>query len=203
MNGPVWAERSGDEAIADHVAEAMSGGGTAAVPASAASEAILRSLAGRPLPWDRTAFTLTDDCEVAPDHPASRYGRLVGALGETGVVLARFAPVWEDFRFRLVLIEVGADGAVASILPGLPLEPDAPPDLARSPRPKRPPPGEPFPRTTLNYAALANCDELIAIVRDEGGKAAVEAAEGGGSDLPVARLLRRIEGPVTIFRSAP
>ena len=201
MNEIRWAEQGDDEAVAAHVAKALGGGGTAAVPGTAGSEAILRDIAERTLPWDRTAFTLTDDCEVAPDHPASRYGRLSRVLGGTGAVLARFAPVWEGFRFRLVWVEPGEDGAVASIFPDLPIAQDAPPDLVRA-RPTRPPPEEPYARVTLNYAALANCGELIVIVRGERRKAFVEAAAGGQSDLPVARLLRGIDSPATIFWSA-
>ena len=195
MNEIRWAERGDDETVAAHVAAALRDGGTAAVPAGPGSEALLRSLAERPLPWDRTAFTLTDDGEVAPDHPASRYGRLSRALGGTGAVLARFAPVWEGFRFRLVWVEVGEDGAVASISPDFAIAPDAPPDLVRV-RAKLP--QEPAARVTLNYAALANCDELIVTVRGEAQRALVEAAAGGG-DLPIARLLRAGDGPATIF----
>ena len=192
-----WAGGGGDEAVIDHVAEALRNGGTAAVPGRARSEAILRGIAGRPLPWQRTAFTLTDDFELSPDHPASRYGRLERMFGETGAVLARFAPVWEGFRFRLVWVDVGKQGEVASIFPGLPIAAEAPPDLERV-RPQRPPPGEGYARVTLNYAALANCDELIVAVAGD-GREALESALGGDVDLPVGRLLRLIDAPVTIF----
>jgi 6-phosphogluconolactonase len=44
-------------------------------------------LADRALDW--SAHCLTDDRQVPDDHPASNYGKLVAALGDSGVTVER------------------------------------------------------------------------------------------------------------------
>jgi 6-phosphogluconolactonase len=200
MSEIVWAESGDDEAVADHVAAALAQGGTAAVPGGRTSPPILRLLAVRPLPWERIAFTLTDDREVSIEHQASNFRLLNECLGATGASIIRFAPVWEGFRFRLVWVGMGADGHVASLFPSCDIATEAPPDLVRV-RPVPLPPEAPFQRVTLTYAALANADEVIVVLRGEEKKALLEAAATGMNDLPIARLLRAANSPVTVFWS--
>jgi 6-phosphogluconolactonase len=200
MSEIVWAERGDDEAVADRVEAALAGGGAAAVPGGSTPPPILRLLAERPLRWERIVFTLTDDREIPIEHPASNFRLLNECLGATGAAIVRFAPVWEGFRFRLVWVGMGADGHVASLFPSADIAADAPADLVRV-RPVPLPPEAPYQRVTLNYAALANADELIVVVRGEEKKALVEQAAAGMNDLPIARLLRTANSPVTIFWS--
>lgn len=201
MTEIVWAKRGDDEAVADHIEAALRPGGTLALPGESAAGAVVRSLAGRPLAWADVAFSLTDDLEVPPDHPASGFGRLEERLGPTGTLLTRFAPVWDGFRFRLVWVEVAEDGRVASIFPESGLDEAAPPTVVRV-RPPRAAPHSRLARATLNYSGLTATDALILVIRGAARKALVEAAVAGDSDLPVARLLRRAECPVTIFWSS-
>lgn len=200
MNEVRWAESGDDEAVADHLAAALAEGGLAAVPGGATPPPILRALAERSLPWGRIVFSLTDDREVPVEHRASNFRVLDECLGGTGARLVRFAPVWEGHRFRLVWAGMGGDGHVASIFPGAPVEADSPPDVVRV-RPDPLPPEAPFPRVTLNYAALVNTEELVLVVRGEAKKALIEQALAGSDHLPIARLLGAAQCPVTIFWS--
>jgi 6-phosphogluconolactonase len=204
MNEIAWADAGDDRAVADFIAAAIlaKGGGRIAVPGGSTPRPILALLAERELPWPNVTITVSDDREVAEDHPASNFGALRAALGEIG---ARLEPLVQEAapgRFDLVWAGMGNDGHVASIFPNMDVAADAPAAvIRRTPDPL--PPEAPFPRLSLNYAALTNTDQLILVVRGAVKKAILEEAIAGGNDLPVARLLSSAECPVTIFWSEP
>jgi 6-phosphogluconolactonase len=137
---------------------------------------------------------------VPEDHPASNFGALKRALEETGARLVPLEPGAEPPHFELVWIGMGTDGHVASIFPNLYLAPDDPPAVVRT-LPDPLPPEAPFARISLNYAALANADEIILVVRGMEKRKVIEDAVAGASDLPIARLLAAAKTPVTIFWS--
>jgi 6-phosphogluconolactonase len=200
MSNPVWAEPADDAAVADFIASAIARkqGGRIAVPGGSTPRPILKRLAERALPWANVVATVSDDREVSQDHPASNFGALSTALGATG---ARLEPLTEGAapgRFDLVWAGMGEDGHVASIFPNMDVAPDAPAAVIRA-TPDPLPPEAPFPRLSLNYAALADTDQLILVVRGPTKKALIEEAIAGGNDLPIARLLSRAGGAVTIF----
>jgi 6-phosphogluconolactonase len=193
-----WAPRADDRAVADFIAERLAGGGRIAVPGGGTPKPILKDLAERELPWSEITVTLSDDREVPHDHPASNFGALRSALGGTSARLEPLDPSAPPGHFDLVWAGMGNDGHVASIFPNMTVPVDAPPAVIRG-TPDPLPPEAPFPRLSLNYAALTATDRLILVVRGESKKALLEAAVAGGNDLPVARLLSRAKCPVTIF----
>lgn len=83
-----------------------------------------------------------------------------------------------------VLLGLGADGHIASHFTGVDVEPtDVPVQLVRdSPKPPRE-------RLTLSMDVLA-ATEAVIFATGEGKRAAIEAALGGGTTLPTARLKR-------------
>lgn len=197
----MWASPADDRAVASRVEAAIGSGGAAiAVPGGRTPIPILEALAGRTIPWERVTVSLTDDRAVPHDHPASNFGALRSALGKTG---ARLVPLSEGAalnRFQLVWIGMGADGHIASIFPNVDLPTDAPPAVVRT-VPDPLPPEAPFARLTLNYAAIADAEAVILVVRGYDKRKVIEAAIAGENDLPIARLLSRTRCPVTIFWS--
>ena len=145
-------------------------------------------------------ITLSDDREVPHDHVASNFGALVRALVGTGATLIPLEAGAVPPRLDLCWVGMGADGHVASIFPNVDLPVDNPPAVVKT-LPDPLPPEAPFPRVTLNYAALANGGELILVVRGEEKRAILQRAIAGDSDLPIARLLAAAKGPVTIYWS--
>jgi 6-phosphogluconolactonase len=200
MSDIIWADPADDAAVADFIAAAIANhaGGRIAVPGGSTPRPILRLLAERDLPWANVSFTVSDDREVGQDHPASNFGALRAALGSTGARLEPLLRSAAPGRFDLVWAGMGSDGHVASIFPNMDVPIDADPAVIRD-TPDPLPAEAPFPRLTLNYAALANADRLILVIRGGAKKEIIEDAIAGHSDLPVARLLSAAQGAVTIF----
>jgi 6-phosphogluconolactonase len=200
MNRVAWAQPADDAAVADFIASTIrhKGGGRIAVPGGSTPRPILKRLASSELPWPDVTVTVSDDRDVPEDHAASNFGALKAALGETGAKLEPLAEGPGPGRFDLVWAGMGHDGHVASIFPNMDVAADAPAAVIRD-TPDPLPPEAPFPRLSLNYAALADTDQLILVIRGGAKRALVEAAIAGGNDLPIARLLSQAGGPVTIF----
>src|SRR4051812_46148587 len=196
MNSPQidWADAADDVAVADFIASAIlaKGGARIAVPGGSTPGPILKALAARPLDWARVTITVSDDREVPHDHPASNFGALRAALGGTGANLEPLVEGADSGRFDLVWAGMGNDGHVASIFPNMDVAADSAPAVIRD-TPDPLPPEAPFPRLSLNYAALTDTDRLILVLRGEAKKALIEDAIAGRNDLPVARLLSRAD----------
>ncbi|TMJ11429.1 MAG: 6-phosphogluconolactonase [Alphaproteobacteria bacterium] len=201
MSEVIWAVPADDAAVVEKLAEVLATpGATIAVPGGSTPAPILRALAKRSIDWPQVTITLSDDREVPHDHVASNFGALVRALVGTGATLIPLEAGAVPPRLDLCWVGMGADGHVASIFPNVDLPVDNPPAVVKT-LPDPLPPEAPFPRVTLNYAALANGGELILVVRGEEKRAILQRAIAGDSDLPIARLLAAAKGPVTIYWS--
>jgi 6-phosphogluconolactonase len=198
MIEPRWARPADDEAVAAFIASAIATGGIIAVPGGITPLPIWRLLVARDLDWSRVTIMLTDDRQVDEDDPASNQGALERALAGTGVWRLKLRKGLAAPRFDLVWIGMGEDGHVASIFPNLDMRAQAAPAVvAAVPDPL--PPEAPFPRLTLNLAALANTRETILVARGSSKKRMLEEAIAGRNDLPIARLIAASNSPFTIF----
>lgn len=194
-----------DAAIADWLAERLAAAlaqrsGTVAitVPGGSTPFPILAELAKRDLDWERLEIWPGDDRCVSTDHPASNYGRLAAAMSGTG---ARCVPLSEDStppHFALAWLGMGLDGHVASLFPNA--DPDLhDPQMVRRITPEPLPPEAPFDRLTLTLPKFLTAEALVFVIRDEAKLALFEDAARGGTDLPVARLLRAARAPIACF----
>lgn len=188
-------ENASDGDIADWVelrlrtALALSSSIAITVPGGSTPFPILADLAARALPWRRIAVWPGDDRIVAEDHPASNVGRIRALLEPAGAEIVPLAPDAEPPRFALAWLGMGADGHIASLFPNTDPRADDPLRVRRlTPDPL--PPEAPFDRLSLTIPALLDSDELLFVIRGADKRAVFEAAAGGQSDLPVARLLR-------------
>ncbi|MEE9492078.1 MAG: 6-phosphogluconolactonase [Gammaproteobacteria bacterium] len=116
---------------------------------------------------------------------------------ETGAELAAasYRQVIDAARaFDLVLLGMGEDGHTASLFPGREIIEDAS-VIAVHDAPK--PPSE---RVSLNYSALRNTRHLMLLVTGGSKRAAVaEWQSGENTDLPVARLLDKLDFIADVF----
>ena len=168
------------------------------VPGGATPFPILAELAGRALDWPRVAVWPGDERVVTEQDPASNVGRIRAALAQTG---ARIVPLEESSHpphFALAWLGMGGDGHIASLFPSSDPRADDPLAVRRlTPDPL--PPEAPYERLTLTIAALLASDALLFVIRGDAKRALFEAAAEGQNDLPVARLLRAANQPVTCF----
>ena len=198
-----WANPGGPAAVAERVAGAVvrPGAKRIALPGGSTPAAILAELADRKLDWSGCEVWPTDDRQVPLDHPASNYGRLRAALGDSGARLIALRDGESVPHFDLVWLGMGADGHVASLFPRMAAgERLGPSVIATVPEPL--PPEAPYPRLSLNLEALVATDALILGVTGPAKRAVLEAATRGEADsLPIAQLLRAATCPVTIYWS--
>jgi 6-phosphogluconolactonase len=202
---PEIVEGAGDGEIAGWIEQrlraalARSAGAVAvSVPGGSTPFPILAELAGAALDWSRIAVWPGDDRIVDEAHPASNVGRIRALLEPVGARIVPLAEGAEPPHFALVWLGMGGDGHIASLFPNTDPRADDPLRLRRlTPDPL--PPEAPFDRLSLTIPALLDSDELLFVLRGADKRALFEAAVAGGSDLPVARLLRAASGPVTCF----
>lgn len=168
------------------------------IPGGSTPFPILAALAGSQLDWSRITVWPGDDRIVPEDHAASNVGRIRAALEPLG---ARVVALGEGARpphFALTWLGMGGDGHIASLFPNTDPQADDPARLVRlTPDPL--PPEAPFDRLSLTIPALLDSDALLFVIRGADKSALFAAAARGENDLPVARLLKAAQQPVTCF----
>ena len=162
------------------------------------------------LDWARINVTLSDERCVAPDHPDSNQ-RLVGERLLRGpAARAHMIALWPKPEaaviaalspFDALLLGMGEDGHVASLIPGDPdlaakLDPAGDALLADTPAGLGSPP---VARVTLTLKALA-ASRAIFLLLSGGAKRLVIDRAIAGDDLPVRALLRP-DIPLRVFWS--
>ncbi|MCR5874209.1 6-phosphogluconolactonase [Phenylobacterium sp. J426] len=161
------------------------------------------------LDWARVVVTLSDERCVEPTSPdanarAVRERLLVGPLRK-----AHFLPLWPKpepaalaalMPFDAVMLGMGEDGHIASLIPGDPgLEAglttdqpvvDVPAGLGKPP----------LARVSLSLPAVAEARAVFLLIAGEAKREVLSRVQAG-EDLPVGRLLSRARVPVRIFWS--
>lgn len=197
-----WARPGDAAAVADHIARVVSASGHKRIAFTGGSTPIkvLALLKDRPLDWSSVTIALTDDRRVADDHPASNFGKIHAALGDSGAQFERLAEGAQVAPFDLVWLGMGEDGHVASLFPEMKAHVrPGPAVIATTPIPL--PQEAPFDRLTLNEKALKATREIILVVTGTAKKALLDAALNGDERYPVTDFLRGFGPPVTIYWS--
>jgi 6-phosphogluconolactonase len=161
------------------------------------------------LDWARVIVTLSDERCVPADSPDSN-ARLLGEhLLTAAGAKAHFIPLWPKpdpaalealMPFDAVMLGMGEDGHIASLLPGDPnlerhLDPACDPLLADVPAGLGSPP---LPRVSLTLKALTAARAIFLLIAGGAKRDVVERAMGG-EDLPVRALLRQSGVPVRVL----
>jgi 6-phosphogluconolactonase len=161
--------------------------------------------------WGRVTVTLSDERCVAPEDDASnarlvRERLLVGAAAN-----ARFLPLWPQpqaaalralLPFDAVLLGMGEDGHVASLIPGAPglaaaLDPTSEQLTVAVPAGLGKPP---LARVSLTMSALLQARAILLLIAGEAKREVLERARAG-ADLPVRALIAQPRVPVRILWS--
>jgi 6-phosphogluconolactonase len=205
-------------ALADAAAEAVAGQLRAGL--AARGHAALVATGGRSpgptydrlsnaeLDWAHVAVTLSDERQVSADSPNSNARLLRERLFQGPAAAARFLPLTDYAEpallkltpFDAVMLGMGEDGHIASLIPGSPgladaMDPDGERLLAESPQGFGAPP---VPRITLTLAALLRSRAIFLLIAGEAKRQVIAQAEAG-ADLPVGALLRQDRAPVRIL----
>lgn len=168
------------------------------IPGGSTPFPILAALAGSRLDWSRIAVWPGDDRIVPEAHPASNVGRIRAALEPLGAKVVALAEGASPPHFALTWLGMGGDGHIASLFPNTDPRSDEPARLLRlTPDPL--PPEAPFDRLSLTMPALLDSDALLFVIRGYEKRVLFVAASRGENDLPVARLLKAAQQPVTCF----
>ncbi len=171
------------------------------MPGGSTPGPILAALAERKdIGWVDVAVWLTDDRCVPTDHAASNFGLLERSLAATGAALVPLEAGATPPPFDLVWLGMGADGHIASLFPNTdPVADGALEVVQLTPDPL--PPEAPFDRLSLTLSALVRARHIMLVLKGADKRKVLDDALSGANDLPIARLLKAAQAPVTIFWS--
>lgn len=166
-----------------------------------------RLTASAAVDWSRVVVTLSDERCVPADDPVCnarlvRERLLVGPSGK-----AHLLPLWpepdpaaiEALRpFDAVMLGMGEDGHIASLIPG---DPGLEDGLTAADATRLVPAGlgkPPVARITLTLSALLDSRAIFLLIAGETKRGVVQLALAG-EDLPVGRLISQSKTPIRIF----
>jgi 6-phosphogluconolactonase len=160
------------------------------------------------LDWEHVAVTLSDERQVDADSPNSNARMLRERLLVGPAAKAQFLPLTDYAEpalrklmpFDAVMLGVGEDGHIASLIPGSPvmeqaMDPDGQALIAESPHGFGSPP---VARITLTVAALLQSRAIFLLIAGEAKRQVIAEAQAG-ADLPVRAILGQDRVPVRIF----
>ena len=160
------------------------------------------------LDWAHVAVTLSDERQVDADSPNANARLLRERLLEGRAAAAQFLPLTDYAEpalrklmpFDAVLLGMGEDGHVASLIPGSPvlaeaMDPQGARLIAESPQGFGSPP---LPRITLTLSALLASRGIFLLIAGEAKRQVIERALAG-ADLPVRAILAQDRVPVRIL----
>ena len=173
---------------------------------------VFDSLRAQPhIDWARVVVTLSDERCVDAADPASNARAVRERLIQGEAARAHLLPLWPEppvaalaalTPFDAVMLGMGEDGHIASLLPGDPGLPAAM-DPASDRLTVSVPEGlgkPPVARISLTFAALLQSRAIFLLIAGETKREVVARAEHG-ADLPVAALISQARVPVRILWS--
>jgi 6-phosphogluconolactonase len=166
-------------------------------------------LKAAPFDWARVVVTLSDERCVGPDAPESNARLVRERLLADGAAKAHLLPLWPKpdpaalaglAPFDTVMLGMGEDGHVASLIPGDPglaaaMDPDGPALLADVPAGLGSPP---LARVTLTLKALLSARAIFLLTAGSAKREVLDRALAG-EDLPVRALLKQTTIPVRVL----
>ncbi len=155
---------------------------------------VYRLLSQAELDWAKVTLTLTDERQVAPDHPDSnarmlRQTLLVGPAAEAVFAPLDGASIAGLVPFDGVLLGMGEDGHFASLFPGNAALADGLSIDALTIEVPAGAPAPPQPRISLTLKALSGATATLLVVTGAAKRAVLEQAAG----LPVATLIDAVQ----------
>jgi 6-phosphogluconolactonase len=165
-------------------------------------------LSQAPLDWAHVAVTLSDERQVAADSPNANARLLRERLFVGPAAAAQYLPLTDYAEgvlrkllpFDAVMLGMGEDGHIASLIPGSPvldvaMDPVGQALTAESPQGFGSPP---VARITLTLSALLQSRAIFLLIAGEAKRQVVTQAQAG-ADFPVRAILDQDRAPVRIF----
>jgi 6-phosphogluconolactonase len=165
------------------------------------------ALSSLDLDWERVIVTLSDERCVDPASPDANIGQVRERLFKNRASKAHLLPLWPApetaaiqalLPFDAVLLGMGEDGHVASLIPGMAnlaeglttekLLIDVEAGVGKPP----------VARISLTLSALMQSRAIFLLIAGEAKRQVIARAQAG-EDLPVARLLNQTQVPVRIL----
>jgi 6-phosphogluconolactonase len=165
----------------------------------------------RGIDWTRVVVTLSDERCVGEDDPASNARAVRERLLTGAAARAHFLPLWPEpdpaalraiAPFDAVMLGMGEDGHVASLIPGDPGLAAAM-DLGSERLTISVPAGlgnPPLARISLTLSALLQARAIFLLIAGEAKREVILNA-GAGADLPVTALVSQTRVPVRVLWS--
>lgn len=198
------------DAVESRLAGALDARGRASLVATGgrAPGPVYDRLREAPIDWSHVAVTLSDERQVDADSPNSNARLLRERLFQGPAAAARFLPLTDYAEpalkkllpFDAVMLGMGEDGHVASLIPGSPvlaeaMDPQGQALVAESPAGFGSPP---VPRITLTLAALMQSRAIFLLIAGDAKRQVIDRALAG-EDLPVRAILAQQDVPVRVF----
>ena len=197
-------------AVGQQLAEGLSDRGRASLVATGGRSPgpVYDRLSGLRLDWAHVAVTLSDERHVDVQSPNSNSRLLRERLFVGPAAAAQFLPLTDYAEpalkklmpFDAVMLGMGEDGHVASLIPGSPvmaqaMDPGGAALTAESPQGFGSPP---VARITLTLSALLQSRAIFLLIAGEAKRQVIVQAQAG-ADLPVRAILEQDRVPVRIF----
>jgi 6-phosphogluconolactonase len=161
--------------------------------------------------WARVTVTLSDERCVDEDDPASNAAAVRARLLTGEGARARFLPLWPQpapaalealLPFDAVMLGMGEDGHIASLIPGDPglaaaMDPNAQALTVSVPAGLGKPP---LARISLTLCALLRARAVFLLVAGDAKREMITRAQAG-DDVPVAALIAQTRVPVRVLWS--
>lgn len=198
-------------AIATELSRAVASRGAASLVATGGRSPgpVYDRLSMAKLGWSRITVTLSDDRCVGEDHPDSNARLVRTRLLQGPTAAARFLPLWPApdpaelsalTPFDAVMLGMGEDGHVASLIPG---DPGLEDSLTTADLIRVAPAGlgkPPLARITLSLSALKSARAIFLLIAGAAKREVILRALAG-EDLPVGRLIAQSRDRSRIFWS--
>jgi len=192
-----------------HLARALAARGAASLVATGGRSPgpVYDRLVTADLDWSRINVTLSDDRCVDADHPDSNARLVCARLLQCAAAKAPFLPLRPIpdpaalkalMPFDVVVLGMGEDGHVASLIPGDPGLEDA---LTTEDLLRKVPAGlgkPPLARITLTLSAITNARAIFLLIAGTAKREVIERVLTG-EDLPVGRLIAQAGDRLRIF----
>lgn len=207
-------------AVADDLRTGLMRQAAASVAVCARPElaSVFSALRTQKLDWSRVEIALTDECWVAPssEHSCERLlrqlllrddvldARLVGLRTQDAKPIQAAPEIAERLTrmtrpYDAVVLDVGDDGRVAGLFPGMPsLDAMLNPNWAVPAAPGKCG-DEPFERITMTLRALLDSRRIYLLPQGAQARAAYDRALAAKNATPLRALMAQNRTPVTVF----